>query len=865
MISRTRTFALITSFLVLFTATQQADGASKRKSKKAQTEQKDTVKISSYDKFFKDKHQTERGVITLHSMKGRVYFEIPVGLLEREMLLGTRITATSDNNNGIVGSTPKSPVHFKFSRAGEKIAMRLASRNAITPVDDKEIGQALRSSNTGAIYKMFKIETWTSDSTAVVIDMTDLLVSDDGRLSPFDQNSNNTSWGRYKRTETFEKDKSYVAGIEAFDDNVSVRSSLSYKISIADRGIKDVPVTITATRSIMLLDSIPRMPRITDSRIGIFHTTKTVYSASTQGAEPIYYAHRWRLEPSDVEAYRRGELVEPVKPIVFYIDNNFPETWKPYIVEGVNQWSEVFEKIGFKNAIRAEMFPTDDPSFDPDNLKYSCVRYAPINIQNAMGPSWTDPRSGEIISASVYLYHDVMELINNWLFVQTSPADKRVRHKQIPDEVIGDALRYVLAHEIGHCLGFMHNMGASYTIPVDSLRSPESTRRTGTTASIMDYARFNYVAQPGDFERGVKMGPPRFGEYDRFLVKWNYTPTFAATPEDEYLITADWLQKASANPVLRFGKQQFSNSLDPRSLTEDLGDDHVRASEYGIRNLKYVLSHLNEWIEGDDTDYSYRKAIYNTIINQYFRYLNHVFADVGGIYLYEKHEGDHTDHYQSVPRDEQIRSMKFLLTQLDEADWLDDRAVTRNLGLVASAGDMVRGQLIKIAVAAPSKVDLSSVLAIDRPFTPEECMDMVYKHIWSPTIAGQKLSASQIKQQTLYLDNLFATAKLPATGEGKGITDPYRLVVPIQFTERELGCGLCSSHEGHSHEGLEPEPVSGYGEPVPLYFEPKPMTGMAYGYVLKIKKLLEGQRAHSDEQTRFHYQSMLHTINSYLK
>ena len=484
---------------------QQAFGLCGKRSRKAPAEQRDTTKSSAYDKFFKEEHRIARGLFTLHEMKGRVYFEIPLRLMDRSMLLGTTISATSDNGHGIVGSKPKDPLHFAFTRAGDRIAMRLISERTVSPPlpDHAEIGRALATSNIGAIYQLFKIETFTPDSSAVVVDATNLFVSDDERLSPFDKYSQHTLSGRLKRKESFEKEKSYVTGIKSFSDNVSVSSSLNYRVTISERGLRDVPVTIAATRSILLLDSLPVSPRITDSRIAVFPTGKMLYSPTTQGARPIWYANRWRLEPSDIEAYRRGELVDPVKPIVFYIDRNFPRTWLPYVIEGVNQWSELFEQIGFRNAVQARLFPEDDPEFDPDNLKYSCVRYAPVTIQNAMGPSWTDPRSGEIVSASVYLYHDVIELINNWLFIQTSPADPRVRQKQIPQEIIGDALRYVLSHEIGHCLGFMHNMGASSVIPVDSLRSPSFTRKTGTTPSIMDYARFNYVAQPGD--EGVRL------------------------------------------------------------------------------------------------------------------------------------------------------------------------------------------------------------------------------------------------------------------------------------------------------------------------------------------------------------------------
>lgn len=252
-----------------------------------------------------------------------------------------------------------------------------------------------------------------------------------------------------------------------------------------------------------------------------------------------------------------------------------------------------------------------------------------------MGPSWVDPRSGEILNASVYLYHDVIKLLNNWIFIQTAQADKRVRHKIIPREVMDDALRYVVSHEVGHCLGFMHNMSASSVIPVDSLRSPSFTQKHGTTTSIMDYARFNYVAQPGDMERGVRMMPPRFGLYDDYLIRWNYTPVpEAKTEEEEYAITSKWITDLSGDPIYRYGKQQ-SDILDPRSQTEDLGDDAVKATQYGVKNLKYILANLNQWLDKEDNDYKHRSAIYDGIIMQYLTYMLHVYHNIGGIYLHE--------------------------------------------------------------------------------------------------------------------------------------------------------------------------------------------------------------------------------------
>ncbi len=490
------------------------------KKKKAKTEQTTPAKKESeYDKLFKKKHEIAKGLITLHLLDGKVYFELPVNLINKDMLIGSTVTSISDNGNAVVGSKPTDLLHVVFTRNKTHVQLRQVNTDYIT--GNTQIDEALRKSTLGAILSNQKIQAYNNDSTAIVFDMSSVFLGDNKKMSPFDKNS---IYGMYNRTENYQSDCSYISQIKAFKDNVSIKSCLSYTFSVSNSQgtslIKDRPFTAEMTRSIMLLKEKPYRPRMADYRIGVFFTGREQLGEGAKTTVPVYYANRWDIQPSDTAAYLRGEKVKPTKQIVFYIDNTFPEKWKPYLREGVTQWNELFEQIGFKDVVAAKDFPTDDPEFDPDNIKYSCVRYAPSSIENAMGPSWVDPRSGEILNASVYLYHNVIKLISNWLFVQTAQADKDVRTVNIPDEMVGDALRYVLSHEIGHCLGFMHNMGASSTFPVDSLRSPEFTQKYGTTPSIMDYARFNYVAQPGDKERGVKLTPPRFGEYDKYLIKW---------------------------------------------------------------------------------------------------------------------------------------------------------------------------------------------------------------------------------------------------------------------------------------------------------------------------------------------------------
>ena len=522
--------------LLCFTAVTATAKKPKSSASKKTESSAEKPKESDYDKLFKEKHTVADGMFRLHDVKGKLYFEIPDSLFGREMLLGSTISEVSDNAAATTGSKSDYPLHVVFTRNDRSVQLRTVNCENITDEvgASRALAEAVKRNTADPILRNYKIEAWNKDSTAVVVNATDLFVADVAEMSPF------SAYGLYTAFElkkTFQKERSMLGEIKAFSDNVVIRSTLSYIFSL-NRGrttlVKDQPLTAVMTRSLVLLPREAYRPRITDSRMSVFPTGKVLFSEREQRAKVIYYAHRWRLEPSDMAAWKRGEKVEPKKPIVFYVDNGFPEMWKKHIFEAVDQWNEPFERIGFKNAIAAKPYPTDDPEFDPDNIKYSCIRYAPIAIANAMGPSWVDPRSGEILNASVYVYHDVMKLLNNWLFVQTAQADERVRAVTIPEEVIGDGLRYVLAHEVGHCLGYMHNMSASAVIPVDSLRSPSFTQKYGTTTSIMDYARFNYVAQPGDRERGVRLTPPRFGLYDYYAVKWLYTPLpDTATAADE--------------------------------------------------------------------------------------------------------------------------------------------------------------------------------------------------------------------------------------------------------------------------------------------------------------------------------------------
>ena len=815
--------------------------SSRKKAQTAQTAEK--PKESAYDKLFKKKHDVADGMIKLHKVGDKLYFEFPQALFGREMLLGSVISETSDNLTGVPGSKSYVPLHITFTKTGENVQIREINADNYTLGVAGNILRSLDRNNIPTIFRNFKIDAYNADSTAVVFNVTDLFVS-------------------------HVKD-----GIKSFADNLTVKSTLSYTYSVThpvtkQKIVDNEPLTAVMTRTLVLLDEEPYRPRITDSRMSVFPTGKYLYSDKEQRVKAIYLANRWRLEPSDTEAWKRGEQVEPVKPIVFYIDPDFPEKWQPAVYEGVMQWNELFAKIGFKNAVKALPYPEDDPEFDPDNIKYSCLRYAPAPIANAMGPSWVDPRSGEILNASVYVFHDVVKMLNRMIFVQTSQADERVRQVNLPDEVLLDGLRYVLAHEVGHCLGFMHNMSSSSVIPVDSLRSPSFTRKYGTTTSIMDYARFNYVAQPGDRERGVQLTPPRFGVYDEYAVKWLYTPVpDAKTPEEEYAVTSKWITEASADPTYRYGKQQFGGIVDPKSQTEDLGDDAVKASEYGIRNLRYILENLDTWLASGDDDYSQRNGMYTNIVNQYVTYIQHVYANIGGIYLNEKLEGDPVEAVACVPREKQRRALQFILAELKRMEWLDNAPLLEKVTILGSPRKAVREAIIKAVVNAPAKKTLAINAQLSKdPYTPEACYKDVSDFVWEPTVRNRRLTEDEMAIQREFLKAAAVKAGLKNYTAGGSTPNAFAAddAGREAFSAFAQPAPLCSCAGCAHGTAADGDAVSGFGAPRFQYFTQKDISMIYYNDILRIRDLLRGKVASASGETRMHYQYLLHNLDKAL-
>ena len=608
--------------------------------------------------------ETDEGLVTLHVQERglKLLGEVPDSLLGREMLIVSRVSRAAEGS-GYGGQKTNTQV-VRFDRVGQDLLLRTI-RYSTVAADSLPVYTAVRNSSFEPVVARLEALAVRED-TSTVVDMTDLFTTD---VPTFGIPKRMRD--RYK-VRRLDKDRSYLARAAAYPTNVEVRSVLTYDAQEPPTNASTGTLSVEMAHSMIALPEEPMRPRRLDPRVGFFSVGQVDYGLPTQRAETRRYVTRWRLVPSDLDAYARGELVEPVEPITFYVDPATPDVWRPYLKQGVEDWNVAFEAAGFKNAIRAldPPSPEEDPDWSPEDARYSVIRYFASPIQNAYGPHVHDPRSGEILESDIGWYHNVMNLLRNWFFVQTAAVNPEARSTKFKDEVMGELVRFVSAHEVGHTLGFPHNFISSNAYPVDSLRSPTFTAQHGTAPSIMDYARFNYIAQPED---GVTQLMPRVGEYDKWVTNWGYRyfPD-AESEEEERARLQAMAAEALSDPALRYGAQQ-GDPLDPRSQSEDLGDDAVYASRLGLANLKRIVPNLTEWAVDDGETYESLAEVYGNVVAQWGRYLGHVSRTVGGVYTDRRVAGDEGVLYVPVDAETQRRAVRFLVEEgLSRPDWLLD-------------------------------------------------------------------------------------------------------------------------------------------------------------------------------------------------
>lgn len=836
--------------------------------KKKRRHLKDSVKPQNeYEKIVGSGSTARCGMFNVYQKKSDYYFEIPVRLLGRDMLVVNKLQRVPSelNEAGVNRGTnyENQMIRMELDKTSGKLLVRQSRPLPLAPAEDA-ISRSVKDNYISPLIAGFKIEAYNNDSTAVVIKVNDVY---DGTETSINNVFTNINLGT-----SAIKNLSRILSIKSFENNVVATSELTTKVT---EGTTTIYVTVEVSSSILLLPEQPMTGRLDNPRVGYFTNPLTHYSDGQQRVSKKQFITRWRLEPKpeDREAYLRGELVEPVKPIVFYIENSTPYRWRKYIKQGIEDWQVAFERAGFKNAIIAKEI-TPDMEVDMDDVNYSVLTYAASTKANAMGPSILDPRSGEILEADIMWWHNVLTMLQEWITVQTGVVRPEARGVSLPDELMGDAMRFVACHEVGHSLGLRHNMMGSWAFPTDSLRSKAFTdKMNSTSSSIMDYARFNYVAQPGD---GVKALSPHIGPYDMFAIEYGYRWYGKETPEAEKELLQDFLAKHTDRLYKYSEAQDPRDAVDPRAQNEDLGDDPVRSSNLGIANLKRIVPEIIRWTTTGEKGQTYEEAsrLYYAVINQWNNYLYHVMANIGGIYIENTTVGDGQKTYTFVEKEKQQEALKFLLNEvLCYPKWLFDTEVAQYtyllkntpLGVVENAPT----QVLKNAQAyifwdLLSNNRLMRMLENEsvngkKAFTAVDLMDGLHKHIFAVTERGGLPDVMTRNLQKGFVDALITAA---AENEGvkvnKKLTDSHFL-----FDNRQSLC----SHDACLHRGDQADRMGArrelnfYGSQINRISD---AISVKRGELLRIKDLLQSRLGTSDVATKYHYKDLILRINTAL-
>jgi len=736
----------------------------------------DTAKagtVKPYDKVITAKAVTRCGMFTVHKLGESYYLEIPDTLLGRELLMVTRIakapvdgplTGVMRQELGYYAGDEIDERVISFEKGqGDKLFVR--GRSYLLHSSDSSADGMYRSvlnSNVQPILAALPVKAYNEQHPATVVEITDLLADDNNLFSCSVESKNSFKLGALLR------DRSYTQYLKTFSGNLEIRTVKTYAAKEAGND----PLTFELNNSLVLLPKTPMLARHADERVGYFGAGYIDFDARSQGVDQTIMITRWRLEPKeeDRQKYFRGELVEPKKPIIYYIDPATPKKWVPYLIQGVNDWQVAFEQAGFKNAIMAKEAPTDDSTWSLEDASHSAIVYKPSAVANASGPHVHDPRTGEILESHINWYHNVMKLVHDWYMIQAATIDPRARKMQFSDELMGQLIRFVSSHEIGHTLGLMHNFGSSSTVPVDSLRSKSWVEKYGHTPSIMDYARFNYVAQPEDNigEKGIY---PRINDYDKWAIEWGYRifPGIKA-PDDEKALLNKWvIDSLTHNHRLWYGPQSiFGPPADPRSQNEDLGDDAMKAGSYGIKNLQRILPQLPEWTRKPNEGYRDLEAMYKALLGQYKRYAVHVATNIGGLYIENLKVEEKGEVLTPLPVDKQKRALAWLNEEVfKEPVWLQYAPVLNkflSFNLVTNAGRDILSYVLKsrmgLLIMAANRYGEKNVYAC-----PAFLNDLK-KCIWSEIDSHKPITGYRKILQNTYVDILAGIVAPPEPKEG---------------------------------------------------------------------------------------------------
>ena len=816
---------------------------------------KEKKEEDKYTKFFKDKKvETARGkFVTLHKIDGNVYLELPTKYLGKELMMGAKVTSTTDPDYLAVGSMNSAPIVFRFEKQDSVIVMKAPNSIVYRRDASPELQKALELNYRDQSVESFTPEVYKADSSAVVLKINSLVTES----SPFFEIVPSQQ-GPFKITSSRNSSLTFVRGLKSFDSNASVRVEMNFSVNASLMGVltvaKDMPLTAEVTYTILPVEASNAIPRFADARVGYQTTRKVSFPDYLDQSEPVYLAHRWQLVPKDKKAYAKGQLTEPEKKIVFYLDSAFPASWQRPIREGVLRWNKAFEAAGFRNAIEVRDFPKNDKQFDPDNLEYSCIRYIPNSQETVAASNWTDPRTGEIFSGNLTIYNNVEALMHKQRFIGTAAVDPQVRSSRLPQALFEESLSQLVTQEMGSVLGLLHNYAASASYTTDQLRSAKFTKESGLAPSILDGVTYNYLAQPSD--KGVRLINDQLGVYDLFAIDWGYRYfDLKGDPAAEAKELLSRVDKRAREPYLRYAPEQ-RYAVDPTVRTEDLGNDPIKTAELTMKNLAFIQSNLSKWIT-NDPDSRKKKSLYLAIVQGYYLQLKNAMSLVGGVVCQESRLSTSLPRYQVVPKAKQREAFQWLLRQAKDFQGKADRNFERKGFIDVSYYDQLLEFLVKDIYDLRSRIIIASQVD-SKTYSLGEYFDDLYQATFASTIAGKSPNHMERLLQIAFIDKSIA-----------GTVNPRNATpgMPYSFAGAPTSVGgklISLTSTTDYSDALKSGRVNyGGGDPsasiYPMANVPALDTSEQYMYaaLLKVRPLLEQRAASTTDRTlKAHYQTL---------
>ena len=749
------------SLLLLSGATTATFAKGKKSKKKAQTTAAAPAKKQSeYDKLFKGKQvkTSKGGMMTLHIVDDKLFVELPLKMLNRDMMLMSSVAEITDHTDSYVGLSPLRPLQVKFDTINRTVLLRRDRNQSVVADNGAEIRRALAQSNMPAILGSYKIKAFNADSTAVVFDMTDLFIGGESLLTAIDPRSE-TKLVLRGIAFNQKKDRSMLTDAAAFEDNATITSYITYDSKIGKTYNK--VTTAKLVRSLALLPETPMRPRLADFRLPLNVLGKYNYHSDYKLMDPVYFATRWRMEPSDQAAYDRGEAVEPKAPVVFYIDTTFTAQMSAAITKGILEWNKCFEAIGFKDAIRVRPFPTpeEDPQFSPQNFRYNCINYVPSLTGDARVRTYVDPRSGEILRTTVMVCHNMTWEMPFEIFVFTAHADPSVRQRYMPDSTLFEHIKNHFTWLTGvDCFGMSYNLTSSAAFPSDSLHNNAAfTQKYGTTPSMLDIAKYNFIAPIDAVKKGFRITPVGVGEYDYHVVKCLYKPIpEAKTSEEELKVIEKWVDATVGNPVYR-----YENAKDcPDCGANDVGDDDIKNFKYALENLKYCMDNFDKWIsDEDDPEYLYRNGLYNYLYRRYKQVLTQVAITAYGVKTYERKANDPVPSYEFTPYAEQKEALDILYAHRYMPDWVHRPELVRLMGIQRERIEEHKDYLSLLMNATATRLFIYEGQGKDH-FDHKRYIRYMFDKLFEKTRKGQRLADEDFYYQMNFAKTMMASSKM---------------------------------------------------------------------------------------------------------